>query len=100
MQPKNIRRKTLQDESELLKLNQEKKFASNTATPQVDAPSKLIDKDYQKMIRNKKADLEDYEPEPHVEVGRSKIFVVVRKRPLSKKEQMNGEIDNHSWPND
>ena len=94
MQPKNIRRKTLQDESELLKLNQEKKFASNTATPQVDAPSKLIDKDYQKMIRNKKADLEDYEPEPHVEVGRSKIFVVVRKRPLSKKEQMNGEIDN------
>ena len=94
MQPKNIRRKTLQDESELLKLNQEKKFASNTATPQVDAPSKFIDKDYQKMIRNKKADLEDYEPEPHVEVGNSKIFVVVRKRPLSKKEQMNGEIDN------
>ena len=94
MQPKNIRRKTLQDESELLKLNQEKKFASNTVTPQVDTPSKLIDKDYQKMIRNKKADLEDYEPDPHVEVGNSKIFVVVRKRPLSKKEQLNGEIDN------
>ena len=94
MQPKNIRRKTLQDESELLKLNQEKKFASNTVTPQVDAPSKLIDKDYQKMIRNKKADLEDYEPDPHVEVGNSKIFVVVRKRPISKKEQLNGEIDN------
>ena len=94
MQPKNIRRKTLQDESELLKLNQEKKFASNTVTPQVDVPSKLIDKDYQKMIRNKKADLEDYEPDPHVEVGNSKIFVVVRKRPISKKEQLNGEIDN------
>ena len=94
MQPKNFRRKTLQDESELLKLNQEKKFASNTVTPQVDAPSKLIDKDYQKMIRNKKADLEDYEPDPHVEVGNSKIFVVVRKRPISKKEQLNGEIDN------
>ena len=94
MQPKNFRRKTLQDESELLKLNQEKKFASNTVTPQVDAPSKLIDKDYQKMIRNKKADLEDYEPDPHVEMGNSKIFVVVRKRPISKKEQLNGEIDN------
>ena len=94
MQPKNFRRKTLQDESELLKLNQEKKFASNTVTPQVDAPTKLIDKDYQKMIRNKKADLEDYEPDPHVEVGNSKIFVVVRKRPISKKEQLNGEIDN------
>ena len=94
MQPKNFRRKTLQDESELLKLNQEKKFASNTVTPQVNAPLKLIDKDYQKMIRNKKADLEDYEPDPHVEVGNSKIFVVVRKRPISKKEQLNGEIDN------
>ena len=94
MQPKNFRRKTLQDESELLKLNQEKKFASNTVTPQVDAPTKLIDKDYQKMIKNKKADLEDYEPDPHVEVGNSKIFVVVRKRPISKKEQLNGEIDN------
>ena len=94
MQPKNIRRKTLQDESELLKLSQEKKFASSTITPQMDAPTKLIDKDYQKMIRNKKADLEDYEPDPHVEVGNSKIFVVVRKRPLSRKEQLNGEIDN------
>jgi len=94
MQPKNIRRKTLQDESELLKLSQEKKFASSTITPQMDTPTKLIDKDYQKMIRNKKADLEDYEPDPHVEVGNSKIFVVVRKRPLSRKEQLNGEIDN------
>ena len=100
MQPKNIRRKTLQDENELLKHNQnlklkeDKKFSSNTDTPQVEVPPKLIDKDYLKMIRNKKADLEDYEPEPHVEVGNSKIFVVVRKRPLSKKEQMNGEIDN------
>lgn len=94
MQPKNIRRKSLQDDSELIKFNQEKKFASNTGTPQVEAIAKLIDKDYQRMIRNKKGDLEDYEPDPHVEVGNSKIFVVVRKRPLSKKEQLNGEIDN------
>ena len=36
------------------------------------------------MIRNKKADFEQYEPDPHTEVGNSKIFVVVRKRPLSK----------------
>jgi len=102
MQPKNIRRKTLQDETELLKRNQnqktkeDKKYSSNTDTPQIEYPSKLIDKDYLKMIRNKKEDYEEFEPDPHVEIGNSKIFVVVRKRPLSKKEQLNGEIDNIS----
>lgn len=67
--------------------------SSSTDIPMVE-PAIKLDKDYLKMIRNKKADLEDYEPDPHVEVGNSKIFVVVRKRPLSKKEQANGEIDN------
>ena len=105
MQSKNTRRKTLTDETELLKRNQiqktkeEKKFSSNTETPIIEPTSKIIDKDYLKMIRNKKADFEEYEPEPHLEVGNSKIFVVVRKRPLSKKEQSNGEIDNISVNN-
>ena len=71
---------------------QEEQSSSNDI-PMVE-PAIKLDKDYLKMIRNKKADLEDYEPEPHIEVGNSKIFVVVRKRPLSKKEQANGEIDN------
>ena len=71
---------------------QEEQSSSNDI-PMVE-PAIKLDKDYLKMIRNKKADLEDYEPEPHIEVGNSKIFVVVRKRPLSKKEQTNGEIDN------
>ena len=68
----------------------------NSSSPDIPMAEPVIklDKDYLKMIRNKKADLEDYEPEPHIEVGNSKIFVVVRKRPLSKKEQTNGEIDN------
>ena len=105
MQNKNIRRKTIQDDSDLLKRNQiqktkeDKKFSSNTDTPQVEYPlnpTKIIDKDYLRMIRNKKEDFEQYEPDSHVEIGNSKIFVVVRKRPLSKKEQMNGEIDNIS----
>ena len=105
MQPKNIRRKTIQEDSDLLKRNQiqktkeDKKFSSNTDTPQVEYPlnpTKIIDKDYLRMIRNKKEDFDQYEPDSHVEIGNSKIFVVVRKRPLSKKEQMNGEIDNIS----
>jgi kinesin family protein 2/24 len=105
MQPKNIRRKTIQEDSDLLKRNQmqktkeDKKFSSNTDTPQVEYPlnpTKIIDKDYLRMIRNKKEDFDQYEPDSHAEIGNSKIFVVVRKRPLSKKEQMNGEIDNIS----
>ena len=105
MQNKNIRRKTLQDEGELVKraqnqkIKEDKKYSSNTETPQIDPASKLMDKDYLKMIRNKKADFDQYEPDPHTEVGNSKIFVVVRKRPLSKKEQANGEIDNISCIN-
>ena len=54
---------------------------------------KAMDKDYERMIRNKKSDIYSYEPEPHTDIGNSKIFVVVRKRPLSKKEISNGEID-------
>ena len=104
MQPKN-RRKTFQDDIDLIKRNQnqkakeDKKYASNTDTPYIEPSSKIIDKDYLKMIRNKKADYDQYEPDPHMEIGNSKIFVVVRKRPLSKKEQLNGEIDNISCNN-
>ena len=104
MQPKN-RRKTFQDDIDLIKRNQnqkakeDKKYASNTDTRYIEPSSKLIDKDYLKMIRNKKADYDQYEPDPHMEIGNSKIFVVVRKRPLSKKEQLNSEIDNISCNN-
>ena len=105
MQQKNTRRKTFQDDTDLIKRNQnpktkeDKKYSSNTDTPLVEMTSKLIDKDYLKMIHNKKADFEQYEPDPHIGIGNSKIFVVVRKRPLSKKEQLNGEIDNISCNN-
>ena len=104
MQQKN-RRKTFQDDADLIKRNQnpktkeDKKYSSNTDTPYIEPSSKLIDKDYLKMIRNKKADFDQYEVDPHMEIGNSKIFVVVRKRPLSKKEQLNGEIDNISCNN-
>ena len=52
-----------------------------------------MDKDYERMIRNKKADIYAYQPEEHTDIDNAKIFVVVRKRPLSKKEIANGEID-------
>ena len=106
MQPKNAKRKAYQDDTDLIKRNQnnqkikeDKKYSSNTDTPYLEPSPKCIDKDYLKMIRNKKADFDQIEPDPHNEIGNSKIFVVVRKRPLSKKEQLNGEIDNISCNN-
>mgnify|MGYP007104074094 FL=1 len=77
------------------KTKEDKKFSSNTDTPQVEYPlnpTKIIDKDYLRMIRNKKEDFDQYEPDSHAEIGNSKIFVVVRKRPLSKKEQKHLKI--------
>ena len=52
-----------------------------------------MDKDYERMIRMKRADIYSSEPEPHTSIDNSKIFVIVRKGPLSKKEINNGEID-------
>ena len=54
---------------------------------------KYMDKDYEKMIRLKRSDIYSIEPDPHTNIDNSKIFVIVRKRPLSKKEINNGEID-------
>ena len=72
------------------KIKESRKIAANNNHEFI---GKAMDKDYEKMIRNKKSDIYSYEPEPHTDIDNSKIFVVVRKRPLSKKEISNGEID-------
>ena len=43
-----------------------------------------MDKDYEKMIRYKKADMYSYEPDSHTDIDNSKIFVVIRKRKKRK----------------
>ena len=40
-----------------------------------------MDKDYEKMIRIKRTDIYSSEPEKHINIENSKIFVIVRKRP-------------------
>ena len=89
--------KTVQDEIDNMKkrrderkIKESRKMAANINH---DFIGKAMDKDYEKMIRNKKSDIYSYEPDPHTDIDNSKIFVVVRKRPLSKKEISNGEID-------
>ena len=90
--------KSVQDEIDNMKkrrderkIKESRKLASNNNNHEF--IGKAMDKDYEKMIRNKKSDIYSYEPEPHMDIDNSKIFVVVRKRPLSKKEITNGEID-------
>ena len=90
--------KSVQDEIDNMKKRRdERKIKENRkiaiANNNHEFIGKAMDKDYEKMIRNKKADIYSYEPEPHYDIDNSKIFVVVRKRPLSRKEISNGEID-------
>ena len=97
MQQKINKVKSVQDEIDNLKKRRDerknKENRKNNAINNHEFIGKAMDKDYEKMIRNKKADIYSYQPEEHTDIDNSKIFVVVRKRPLSKKEITNGEID-------
>jgi kinesin family protein 2/24 len=57
------------------------------------AEGKLVDADYENLIKKKKKNIDQYLEEPHVICDNSKIFVCVRKRPIFKKEEILGEID-------
>ena len=52
-----------------------------------------LDYDFEYLIREKKEQVENVEPEPHSTSEHSKIYVCVRKRPIFDKEIQNGEID-------
>ena len=97
MQQKINKVKSVQDEIDNLKKRRDerknKENRKNNAINNHEFIGKAMDKDYERMIRNKKADIYAYQPEEHTDIDNSKIFVVVRKRPLSKKEIANGEID-------
>ena len=95
MQPLK-RIKTVQEEiDDLKKRRDNRKYKEyNNAKSNVDY--KIIDKEYEKMVNRRKNEVALFEPQQHKEIGNAKIFVVVRKRPLSRKEINNGEIDNIS----
>ena len=56
------------------KIKESRKIAANNNHEFI---GKAMDKDYEKMIRNKKSDIYSYEPEPDTDIDNSKIFVVV-----------------------
>jgi len=96
MQPKSTKVKSVQDDIDnLKKRREERKAKENRKISNINHESigRLMDKDYERMIRIKRADIYSSEPQSHTGIDNSKIFVIVRKRPLSKKEINNGEID-------
>ena len=52
-----------------------------------------LDYDFEYLIHQKKAQVENVEPEEHSTSEGAKIYVCVRKRPIFDKEIQNGEID-------
>ena len=98
MQPKGTKIKSVQDDIDNLKKRREERKAKEnrkiaSSNNNHESIGRLMDKDYERMIRMKRADIYSSEPDPHIGIDNSKIFVIVRKRPLSKKEINNGEID-------
>ena len=98
MQNKTSKIKSVQDDIDNLKKRREERKAKENRKMALsnnnhESVGKYMDKDYEKMIRLKRSDIYSIEPDPHTNIDNSKIFVIVRKRPLSKKEINNGEID-------
>ena len=96
MQQKSSKIKSVQDDIDNLKKRREERKAKENrkmALNNHESVGRYMDKDYEKMIRFKRGDIYSSEPDPHTSIDNSKIFVIVRKRPLSKKEISNGEID-------
>ena len=98
MQTKTTKTKSVQDDIDNLKKRREERKAKENrkmalSNANHDTMGKYMDKDYEKMIRIKRSEIYSSEPETHTNIDNSKIFVIVRKRPLSKKEINNGEID-------
>ena len=96
MQQKSTKIKSVQDDIDNLKKRREERKAKENrkmALNNHESVGRYMDKDYEKMIRFKRGDIYSSEPDPHTSIDNSKIFVIVRKRPLSKKEISNGEID-------
>ena len=52
-----------------------------------------LDYDFDYLIQQKKAEVDNIKPQPHSTSEGQKIYVCVRKRPIFNKEIQNGEID-------
>ena len=92
----NIKKGGIAEEIAMLKQRREARKAKEEQkkNPQSNAQGpKESDAVFSKMMAKKKESISKNKPMKHVDSQDSKIFVVVRKRPIFQKELNNGEID-------
>ena len=94
---KNIKKGGIAEEIAMLKQRREARKAKEEQKKNPQAAqqgnSKEVDAAFSKMMAKKKEAISKNKPSKHIESEGSKIFVVVRKRPIFQKELNNGEID-------
>ena len=94
----NLKKGGIAEEIAMLKQRREARKAKeeqkkNPQAAQQQGSSKEIDAVFSKMMAKKKEAIAKSKPTKHINSEGSKIFVVVRKRPIFQKELNNGEID-------
>jgi len=93
----NLQKGGIAAEIEILKQRREARKAKEDGikkgAPPTNPKAKDIDEKFLKLMNKKKAEIYKKQPSNYSSSSKSKIFVVVRKRPLSQKEKDNGEID-------
>ena len=92
----NIKKGGIAEEIAMLKQRREARKAKEEQkkNPQANPQgTKDIDAVFSKMMAKKKETISKNKPLKHIDSEDSKIFVVVRKRPIFQKEINNGEID-------
>jgi kinesin family protein 2/24 len=96
---KNQPKKSVIDDMEKLKQRREDRMKKNEEDKKAKKENenkqdggKVCDQDFENLIKKKINSIVS-KPEKHISSDNSKIFVCVRKRPIFKKEVVNGEID-------
>ena len=93
----NLKKGGIAEEIAMLKQRREARKAKEEQKKNPQAAqqggSKEIDAVFSKMMAKKKEAIAKNKPTKHIDSEGSKIFVVVRKRPIFQKELNNGEID-------
>ena len=87
----NLKKGGIAEEIAMLKQRREARKAKEEQKKNPQASSK--DAAFSKMVSKKKESLSNNQPDKHITSEDSKIFVVVRKRPMSQKEINNDDID-------
>ena len=89
---KNLKKGGIAEEIAILKQRREARKAKEEKK-NLPPNQKEADVQFSKMMNKKKQETSKQKKSNHTYSDNSKIFVVVRKRPLSQKEINNGEID-------